>query len=332
MVDLTRRSFIKISAAFGAFCSFLSPRSLFSATKVSGKAGSGSVPVVISTWNHGISANKAAIGILSSGGRALDAVEAGVRVSEADPEVTSVGYGGLPDEEGKVTLDASIMGPHGNAGSVACVEGFMHPVSIARKVMEETEHVMLAGPGAEKFAAAKGFKREDLLTAKAREAWKKWKSEKERERFGGSVSEEDHDTIGMLAIDGYGDIAAACTTSGMAFKLRGRVGDSPIVGAGMYCDNEVGAAAATGLGEAVIRTCGSFLVVELMKNGLSPRDACAEAVNRIVSREGGVPGFQVGYIALNKRGETGGFSIKSGFEYAVADRSGNRLIKAESME
>jgi L-asparaginase/N4-(beta-N-acetylglucosaminyl)-L-asparaginase len=294
--------------------------------------GAGGGPVVISTWPHGVPANEAAWKVLSSGGSSLDAVEAGVRVPEGDPEVRSVGFGGLPDEDCRVTLDACIMGPDGNCGSTAFVEGYMHPISIARRVMEDTDHVMIVGSGAEEFARRSGFGHEDLLTEDARKAWVKWKSGMGDGDDWFPGGEKDHDTIGMVALDAAGDLAGACTTSGLAWKIHGRVGDSPIIGAGMYVDNDIGAAAATGRGEAVIKTCGSFLVVENMRRGLSPQEACRAALERIIEKHGGRAGFQVGYIAVNKKGETGAFSLTEGFSYALTDGGRNELLESGHLQ
>ena len=206
----------------------------------------GGLPIVISTWNHGIAANKVAMDIIKNGGNALDAVEAGVRVTESDPEMMSVGYGGLPDRDGHVTLDACIMDHTGNCGAVSYLQHIKNPISVARKVMEETPHVMLSGKGALDFALDKGFKMENLLTEKAENLWKEWLLTSQYKPI---VNIENHDTIGLLAIDEKGNISGACTTSGMAWKLHGRVESSPIIGAGMYVDNEVGGACATGVGE-----------------------------------------------------------------------------------
>ncbi|HYG17600.1 MAG TPA: N(4)-(beta-N-acetylglucosaminyl)-L-asparaginase, partial [Ohtaekwangia sp.] len=219
-------------------------------------------PIVLSTWDFGLQANVEAWKILSAGGRALDAVEAGARVPEADPKETSVGLGGLPDRDGNVTLDACIMDEHGNCGSVAYLQHIVHPISVARLVMEKTPHVMLAGEGALKFALANGFKKEKLLTAESEKAWKIWLKKGEYKPV---VNIENHDTIGIIALDAKGNLSGACTTSGMAYKMHGRIGDSPVIGAGLYVDNEVGAATATGMGEEVIRIVGCHLVVELMR-------------------------------------------------------------------
>lgn len=288
-------------------------------------------PVVISTWNHGIKANEKATDVLFNNGTALDAVESGVMVSEADPEVNSVGYGGLPAENGKVTLDACIMDWKGNAGSVACLENIMHPISVARLVMEKTDHVMLVGEGAKQFALAHGFKEENLLTDKSRQIWLDWKEKlSDKDDWGPQIKEllMTHDTISMLALDQDGNLSGACTTSGLFGKIYGRVGDSPIIGAGLYCDNEVGAAGATGRGEEVIKTCGSFSIVELMRQGRTPKEAVEEALSRLRKKYDGRPNFQVAYIALRKDGEFAASSLKPGFQYALFKDGKNFLIDA----
>lgn len=277
-------------------------------------------PIVISTWEFGIRANEVAWKILAAGGYSLDAVEAGARVPEADPNVITVGYGGIPDAKGKVTLDACIMDERGRAGSVAYLQHIKHPVSVARLVMEKTPHVMLSGKGALDFALQNGFKKEKLLTPGRKADWKKWK--KEKREFNSKINienqlEDNHDTIGILAIDKEGRISGACTTSGMGYKLPGRVGDSPIIGAGLYVDGETGGAVATGTGELVMKTLGSFLVVELMRSGMSPSLACEEAVKRIAKKIPDYQNHQVGFIALNKWGDYGSFCIQPGFNFAV---------------
>jgi isoaspartyl peptidase/L-asparaginase-like protein (Ntn-hydrolase superfamily) len=292
-----------------------------------------SLPIVISTWNHGLPANEAAWEILLKGGNSLDAVEAGVRIPEADPKVLTVGYGGIPDSRGKVTLDACIMDEKGRAGSVACLENIKHPISVARLVMEKTPHVMLTGKGALQFALDNGFEKENLLTPEMKKAWKKWK--KEKKAFNTKINIENqvlenHDTIGMLAIDKDGRISGACTTSGMGYKMPGRVGDSPIIGAGLFVDGEVGGAAATGSGELVMKTLGSFLVVELMRNGKSPTEACEEAVHRIAKKIPNYQQHQVGFIALNKSGEYGSYCIQPGFNFAVKTENKTVLEDAET--
>lgn len=287
-------------------------------------------PIVLSTWQFGIKANKAAWQILKNKGRALDAVEAGVKIPEGDPNERSVGYGGRPDREGRVTLDASIMDEFSNIGSVACLEHIKHPIAVARAVMEKTPHVMLVGDGALQFALSQGFKKENLLVEESEKEWKEWLKTNE---YNPKANIENHDTIGMIALDSEGNLSGACTTSGMAFKMQGRVGDSPIIGAGLYVDNEIGAATATGHGEEVIRISGCHLVVELMRQGFSPQKACEEAVMRIVkltkNRKKELKDIQVGFIALNKKGEHGSYCVQGGFNYALHDTSGNRLIDAD---
>lgn len=287
-------------------------------------------PVVVSTWNHGLPANEAAWEILSKGGRALDAVEAGARITELDPSVRTVGYGGQPDATGRVTLDASIMDEHGNCGSVAFLEHIKNPISVARLVMEKTPHVMLVGEGAFEFAIANGFEKENLLTDESRSDWQEWLRKNPTNNLP-EINVENHDTIGILALDKSGSMSGACTTSGAAWKMRGRVGDSPIIGAGLYVDNEVGGACATGWGEAVIRTAGSFLVVELMRQGHAPEDACRLAVERVIHKNPNYREIQVGFLALDKNGQYGSYCIQRGFDFAVYDRNGgNRMIDASS--
>jgi N4-(beta-N-acetylglucosaminyl)-L-asparaginase len=286
-------------------------------------------PVALSTWAHGQPANEAAWKILEAGGGALDAVETGVRVPEGDPEVMTVGYGGYPDRYGKVTLDASIMDEEGRCGSVAFLQHIKHPISVARQVMEKTPHVMLVGEGALDFALANGFEREDLLTPESRAAWERWKAENGETTP--LINIENHDTIGMLTLDQEGNLSGACTTSGAAFKYHGRVGDSPIIGAGLYVDNEVGGATSTGWGEAVIRAVGCFLVVELMRQGHSPAEACEMAVDRVISKNPDWRKIQVGFLALDKNGEHGSFCIAPGFNYALKTPTiDNELFDSDS--
>ena len=294
----------------------------------------GRKPLVISTWDAGIEANKAAWKVLSKGGRALDAVEQGVMVTEASQNCC-VGLGANPDRDGYVTLDSCIMDEHANCGSVAFLERIKHPVSVARRVMEKTPHVMLVGTGAQQFALEEGFTLEPAkLSDDAEKAYREWlkKSEykpvinvenaKKQTAFVPTKfdnGEWNHDTIGMVAMDASGNLSGSCTTSGMGFKMRGRLGDSPIIGAGLFVDNEVGAATATGQGEDVIRICGSHLVVELMRQGLSPEAACKKSVERIIKIKGNKASkeIQVGFIAINKKGEYGGYCIQKGFSFAV---------------
>jgi len=302
-------------------------------------------PIVISTWDFGMQANAAAWEILGKNGRALDAVETGVKVPEADPNNQSVGLGGRPDRDGRVTLDACIMDEKYNCGSVMCLEHIVHAISVARMVMEKTPHVILAGDGALQFALENGFKKENLLTAKSEKEWKEWlKKSKyepqiniENQRYhkgkdpmpGGK---ENHDTIGMLAMDANGDLCGACTTSGMAYKIHGRVGDSPVIGAGLYVDNEVGAATSSGVGEEVIRIVGSHLVVELMRQGMKPGEACKKAVERIMKcNPAKAKEVQVGFLAINKRGEYGAFALQKGFTYSVKSGREEKIYSSQSI-
>lgn len=288
----------------------------------------GALPAVIATWdNH--EATAAAWKILSAGGRALDAVEAGARIPEADPEDTSVGYGGFPDRDGHVTLDACIMDEFGNAGSVSFLEHIMHPISVARRVMEKTPHVMLSGEGALQFALKEGFPKENLLTEKARQAWEEWKIKSEYKPV---INIERHDTIGIVAVDARQQLAGACTTSGMAFKIHGRVGDSPIIGAGMFADNEAGVAAATGLGEMVLKTLGSFLIVEEIRRGKHPQKAVETVIKRLAQKyPKDAAENQVGYVALDKKGRHGAYSLQPGFNYALYQREQNLVFEAGSL-
>ncbi len=297
-------------------------------------------PIVISTWDFGREANAAAWEILGTNGRALDAVEIGVKVPEADAENQSVGLGGRPDRDGIVTLDACIMDENSRCGSVAGLENIVHAISVARAVMEKTPHVMLVGEGALQFALQCGFKKENLLTEKSKNEWLEWlKDSKYRpinnieNRVGppGTLpgGAKNHDTIGMVALDGHGNMSGACTTSGMAYKIRGRVGDSPIIGAGLFVDNEVGAATSTGVGEEVIRIVGSHLVVEAMRQGLSPEEACKRAVERMVSKNPEKSKeVQVGFLALNNKGEYGAYALQDGFTYAVRSEGIDQVFRA----
>ncbi len=284
-------------------------------------------PTILATWNN-FRATKAAMEKLKATGSALDAVEAGARVPEADPKDTSVGLGGAPDANGIVTLDACIMDEKGNAGSVTFLQGILHPVSVARKVMEETPHVMLSGAGALEFALSRGFEQQNLLTAGAEKRYNNWKARQKRTNIG----KNNHDTIGILALSKKGEMCGACTTSGAAFKLHGRVGDSPIIGAGLYVDNEVGGASATGLGELVMTTLGSFLIVELMRQGASPEEACKEGINRIVKKyknRVAEDKLQVGYLALDMKGNYGYHAIQKGYSVALFQDNENRVITSD---
>ncbi len=282
-------------------------------------------PITIATWNNK-KAIQTAWSILKAEGDALDAVQAGAMVPEADPDDTSVGYGGFPDRDGDVTLDASIMDHKGNAGAVMYLEGIKHPIAVARMVMEKTPHVFLAGSGAKQFALENGFVEENLLTEKAKQAWENWKL---NSKYEPKINSERHDTIGILAQDAKGNIAGACSTSGLAFKMKGRVGDSPIIGAGLYVDNEVGAATATGLGEAVVKKVGAFSIVEMMRTGMSPQMACEAAVKRLLTLPNHSD-LQVGYIAINNLGQYGGYSLQPGFQFYLIQKGKAKLVESKS--
>ena len=338
----TRRSFLRLSALA---LPFTQVNKLFASAAVN-------KPIVVSTWDSGQIANSAAWPVLEKGGKALDAVEQAAIAIENDINCC-VGLGGNPDRDGYVTLDASIMDEKANCGSVAFLERIKHPISVARKLMESTPHVFLAGVGAQQFALANGFKLEsEKLSPDAEKAYKQWLVKAEYKpvinvehqqshpknghgpfapnRFDdGSFN---HDTMGTIALDANGDVSGMCTTSGMGFKMRGRVGDTPIIGAGLFVDNEVGAATSSGQGEEVIRVCGTHLVVEFMRNGLSPYEACKKAVERIIKpNPERAKTFQVGFIAINKQGEVGAYSIQKGFNYTVTEKGGKgKVINAES--
>ena len=327
---MKRRNFIKkasvTSLGIVAGTSVLSGCDVNEESNKSVVTGTPVRPLVIATWNTSDEV-EAAANVLANGGTALEAVEQGCRVAEANEKGQSVGKGGLPDRDGNVTLDACIMNEKGDYGAVVAVKEIKHVISLARKVMEDTPHVLLAGEGAKQFALEVGFKAENLLTEASKKAWEKWKIKSEYKPI---INIENHDTIGMLAIDKEGNISGACTTSGLAYKMAGRVGDSPIIGSGLFVDNEIGAATATGLGEEVLKTVGSFLIVELMRQGKSPQEACEEAIGRIVNKpRKNFKDFQVAYIAVNKQGETGGYSIHEHFSYNIFKDGANTNIKSD---
>ncbi|KQN36536.1 N(4)-(beta-N-acetylglucosaminyl)-L-asparaginase [Sphingomonas sp. Leaf407] len=295
---------------------------------------------IASTWDFGVAANDAAVARFRAGGTLIDALEAGAKVPEADLANHSVGKGGYPDRDGIVTLDAVIMDDRGHVGAVAALEDIAHPISVARAVMERTPHTFLVGDGARRFALENGFKPEKLLTPEAEAEWRKWlqtskyapqaNSENRRTPLGGPL---DHDTIGMIARAPDGALAGACTTSGMAFKLHGRVGDSPQVGSGLFVEGGVGAATATGLGEEVTRIAGTARVVSSMRAGLSPAAACREAVEHIARLRGvALDGVQVGFLAMDRAGQVGAFALLPGFTYAVAgDDARSTVVKSASL-
>jgi isoaspartyl peptidase/L-asparaginase-like protein (Ntn-hydrolase superfamily) len=278
-------------------------------------------PLIISTWPFGKPSNERAREVLLAGGSVLDAVEKGINVAEEDLSNNSVGVGGLPNAAGVVQLDACIMdGPTHKAGSVSALEGIANPVSVARRVMEKTPHVMLVGAGAREFALAQGFPSRELLTESSRNAWQEWKAKPK--------PAPNHDTIALLCLAPDGTLAGGCSTSGLAYKLPGRVGDSPVIGSGLYVDNDVGGAGATGIGENVLRFCGSFMIVELMRQGLHPAQACVEVIRRAMSKHPPGADLFINYIALNKKGEYGAAGTGQGFEFSVAGRSFSQVLRS----
>ena len=320
-----RRDFIK-KTSIGALGTIVSSSASSTNFNKENKNSMSSTPIVISTCKHGFTANEKAYKLIKKGSNSIDAVEAGVMITEADPKCTSVGLGGWPDRDGNVTLDACIMDHTGNCGSVSFLQNIKHPISVARQVMDNTPHVMLSGEGALQFALKNGFHKEDLLTDKARLKWKEWLKDS---KYKPIINVENHDTIGLLAIDQKGNISGACTTSGLAWKMHGRVGDSPIIGAGMFVDNEIGGCCATGVGEAVMKTLGSFLIVELMRQGASPQEACEEGIARIVKNQN-YNDMQIGYLAINKKGDHGAYAVHAGFDYALYQNGVNKMIDAVS--
>jgi isoaspartyl peptidase/L-asparaginase-like protein (Ntn-hydrolase superfamily) len=304
---LSRRQFIAQSsiaaAALGAGC-----RSTPSATIMNSQTARR--PLIVSTWPFGKPANEKALDVVRSGGSGLDAVVDGIGIAESDLTNNSVGAGGLPNADGVVQLDACIMsGPGHRAGGVAAIEGIEHPIAVARRVMEKTPHVLVVGEGARQFALKEGFPNQDLNTPEAQAKWQEWKAKQ--------TGAEGHDTIALLVLMPDGNIFGGCSTSGLAYKLPGRVGDSPIIGSGLYVDNDVGAAGATGVGENVMRYCGSFLVVEYMRRGASPEEACAEVILRTARKDPKGIDLSINYIALDKDGRYGAAGVGKGFDYSV---------------
>lgn len=315
---ITRRKLLQTAAALGGTIGLKAETPIFSFSK-------NKFPIAIATWDTNVKATKVAWDILSQNGYALDAIEKGIHVPEADPEDTSVGYGGNPDRDGNVTLDACIMDEKGNAGSVTFLQHIMHPISVARLIMEKTPHVILTGEGAQRFAKTQGFKEENLLTPEAKQRWKDWLA---TAKYQPLISPQMHDTIGMIAIDSQKRLCGGCSTSGAAYKMHGRVGDSPILGAGMYVDNEVGGAAATGLGEMMLKSLSSFLIVELIRQGKHPQAACEEAVKRLVNKCG--KEYQAGFVALDKKGNYGAYSVLPNFSYALCIDGVNKKMQSNS--
>ena len=321
-----RNSFLTSILVGAGFNSFAKSGGKKSKPKVNPNSSKGG-PLVISTWKHGMPANEEAMKTILAGGSLIDAVEKGVMVVEADNTNTSVGLGGFPDRDGIVTLDASIMDGIGTAGSVAFVQGVEHPISLARAVMEKTPHVMIVGAGAEQYARELGIKHvPNALNDVQKKAWEDWMKEK---NYKPVINIENHDTIGLLAMDVNGNFAGSCTTSGLAWKMHGRVGDSPVIGAGLFADNDIGAATCTGLGETVLRTLASHCAVEVMRNGGTPQEGCEEAINRIVKKNANYKDFQVGILAINKSGEHGAYGLVKGFNYALHQHGENKLLDAD---
>ncbi len=337
---LNRRKFIQLSALSAPL--FAAQNSLANGMEETTR------PIVISTWDSGMAVNAAAWEILTKNGRSLDAVEAGAMLIENEINCC-VGLGGYPDRDGIVTLDSCIMDEHANCGAVAGLERIKHPVSVARKVMEKTPHVILVGAGAQQFALENGFTLESgELSGESKKVYDNWlkKSEykpvinienqpagrqdkKSNGPFAPNFFEDgsaNHDTMGLVAMDASGNMSGAVTTSGMAFKVHGRVGDSPIIGAGLFVDNEIGAATSSGVGEEVIRICGTHLVVEFMRQGYSPEAACKKAVERIVHRDKEkAKTLQVGFLAMNKKGQYGAYAIQKGFVFSVKSNNENQI-------
>lgn len=323
----SRRNFIR-NASVAAVSAWLATRWNKLQAMDPANETSASGHIVLSTWPAGIAANAKALQVLEDNGRPVDAVQEGVMVTESDRTSTSVGLSGFPDRDGHVTLDACIMDEAGNAGSVTFLEGIEHPVSVARLVMDRTPHVMLSGEGAQQFALANGFVLRKGMSEHARAAWEKWKAET---GYKPVIDKDNHDTIGMIARTAEGKFAGACTTSGTAFKMHGRVGDSPIIGAGLYVDPLIGAATATGLGEAILKICGAHAIVEMMRQGLTPQQACVEAVKRVTFRQKNLDNVQVAFLAINRNGDIGAFSLQKGFQYALGKDGRNELLDAPSL-
>ncbi len=287
-------------------------------------------PLFIATWPFGKASCEAAVEVAQKSGSMLDAVEQGIWVTEADVSNASVGLGGMPNAAGKVELDACIMtGPDHNAGSVGGLQDVLHPISVARMVMEKTPHVMLVGEGAKQFAIEHGVSPTDLLTDDQKERWQQWKKQQASKP---EIDEDHHDTIAMLGLDANGDLYGGCSTSGWGYKIPGRLGDSPIIGSGLYVDNKVGAAGATGLGENVMRHCGSFLVVEMMRNGATPTEACEQAIRRISELDPkNLDNLDINFIALNKQGVFGAAGTSQGFQYSMADPKQSKVLMAKAL-
>ena len=326
--QLSRRTFLSTAAAATATGlvagGHVSADSMMSSAEPIAADG----PVFVSTWAFGQVANETGMRSLTADGSLLDAIEMGIRAIESDASYHSVGFGGTPNADGVVQLDACIMDHRYNAGSVAAIEEIAHPISVARMVMERTKHVMLAGAGARKFALEQGMEAIAMLTEDRRQKWETWLKTQEEMSL-----DESHDTIALVARSADGTLSGGCSTSGWGYKLAGRVGDSPIIGSGLYVDGQVGAAGATGLGENVMRYCGSFLVVDLMARGASPQEACIETV-LTMGRKDPLPlkEMSLNFVAVDRHGRHGGAGSDAGFQYSVTTREGSQVIDAVTVE
>jgi len=319
MEPVNRRAFMKTVAGAAAVA----------ASDVDAHAAEGSGPVFLSTWEHGKPANERAAEVFKSGGTLLDSIEKGINVPESDPNVTSVGYGGLPNEEGVVELDAAIMdGTRHRAGSVASLHSIKNPISVARQVLENTKHTTLAGEGAFRFALGVGFKPEQLLTPESLKRWLEWKAKPDHESFWLSAS--NHDTIGMVGTDGKGHVVSGCSTSGLAWKIPGRVGDSPLVGCGVYANDNVGAASATGDGDLMTNYCTSVSIVHYMAGGMPPQQASEALLKHMVDTDPANRAAFVCVIAINNKGDVGAASMNTKFrlKYALWRDGQSQLLDA----
>ena len=326
---LSRRGFIATSTLIAAGASCASSRRVTAAQSVPATR-----PCFVSTWKFGKVANERSREVFLQTGSVLDAVEQGIHIPESDASNSSVGFGGTPNAEGLVQLDACIMyGPGQKAGSVAAISGILHPISVARRVMEKTNHVMLVGEGARQFALSEGFPEVDLLTEGRAEAWKNWKAKQAENQAEQRAEPVGHDTIAMVGIDEDGNVAGGCSTSGWGYKLPGRVGDSPIFGSGLYVDNSVGGAGATGTGENVMRFCGSFMVVEAMRHGMHPTEACAATIRRIAKMDGRpMNELHINFVAVDRNGNHGGAGTDKGFDYAATTANASAVLPAQHIE
>jgi len=347
-MTLSRRDFVQAAAASAALGLGAAARAVAQNTPATPTDAAATRPLVLASGN-GLSACEKAMQLIQAGADPVDAVVAGVSIVEDDPNDHSVGYGGLPNEEGVVQLDACVMhGPTHKAGAVACIERIRNPSKVALLVMRRTDHVLLVGDGARRFAVAHGFSEENLLTDKAREEWLKWKEGLSADDDWLRPGESDADspmrgaadppnrrpewtwgTINCLALNAAGDLGGCTTTSGLSYKIPGRVGDSPIIGAGLFVDNEVGAAGSTGRGEANLQNLTSFLTVELMRQGRNPQEACLEALRRVAAKtekrlrnQKGEPAFDLQMYALRKDGLHGGAALRGRQRIAVCDAGG----------